>query len=164
MKNLAMIACVSQDGGLGMKGDLLWHIPEDMRFFKETTMGSVVVMGRKTFASIGRALPGRQNIILSRSGVEAENAQCFQAEDKLITWLREHDGKKFIIGGASLYEKFLPESEVIYLTEVATTKPADVFFPKFDRGQFDSEELDCGQYQDTDYRIVKYTKKQEGRK
>lgn len=159
MKNLAIIACISQDGGLGMKGDLLWHIPEDMRFFKETTMGSVVVMGRKTFVSIGRALPGRQNIVLSRGGVAAEGVQCFQAEDELMAWLGEQDGKKFIIGGASLYEKFLPEAEVIYLTEVAATKPADVFFPKFDREEFDGEELGCGQYQDTEYRIMKYTRK-----
>ena len=63
MKNLSLIACISRDGGLGMGNHLLWRIPEDMQFFKQTTMGGVVVMGRRTFESIGNPLPGRQNVV-----------------------------------------------------------------------------------------------------
>lgn len=160
MKNLAMIACISQDGGLGKNGDLLWHIPEDMKFFKQTTMGGAVVMGRKTFESIGRALPGRDNIVLSRGGVETEGVECFDDARELRTWLERYDGEKFIIGGASLYEKFLPEAEVIYLTEVDATRPADVFFPEFDRAEWSSEELAQGEYEGTKYHMMKYTRKE----
>ena len=66
MKNLAMIACVSRDGGLGKGNDLLWRFPEDQKFFRDTTMGSAIVMGSKTFESIGRALPGRDNCAIAR--------------------------------------------------------------------------------------------------
>lgn len=159
MNNLCMIACISKDGGLGNQGKLLWHIPEDMQFFKRITMGGIVVMGRKTFESIGRALPGRENVVLSRGGVEAEGVRCLRDEGELRKWLGKSDKKQFIIGGASLYKKFLPEAEVIYLTEVDATKPADVFFPKFNRNEFRPEELESGEYQGTKYRMMKYTRK-----
>jgi dihydrofolate reductase len=96
MKDLYMIACVSKDGGLGKDGGLLWHIPEDMKFFRETTKGSTVIMGRKTFESIGRALPGRRNIVLSsRKGENADVEWCTREE--LEDMLKTVSGKKFVI-------------------------------------------------------------------
>ena len=85
MHDLNLIACVSQDGGLGRDGKLLWQIPEDMQFFKRTTMGHPVIMGRKTFQSIGRALPGRDNIILSRTKGDQHNITWCNAAE-LDTW------------------------------------------------------------------------------
>lgn len=159
MRDLYMIACVSKDGGLGNHGELLWHIPEDIKFFRETTQGGAVIMGRKTFESIGKALPGRENVVLSRR----------QGDNKTVTWCDEgelkkfldtYSGKKFIIGGASLYEKFLPAAEVIYLTEVDAEKPADVYFPQFDRGEFSHEVLQQGEHNGIKYQIIKYTRKE----
>lgn len=158
MKNLYMIACVSRDGGLGKDGKLLWQIPVDIQFFRATTMGHPVIMGRKTFASIGRALPGRKNIVLSRQkGGDPAVQWCDEAE--LYAWLEATPGPKFIIGGASLYQKFLPEAETIYLTEVDGVRSADAYFPEFDKSQFERIVLKGGTDANCNYQIVKYVRK-----
>lgn len=158
MKNLYMIACVSRDGGLGKDGKLLWQIPADMQFFREATLGHPVIMGRKTFASIGRALPGRKNLVLSRQkGTDQTVQWCDEME--LWAWLKTTVEPKFIIGGASLYQKFLPEAEIIYLTEVDGIKPTDTYFPKFDKSQFERTVLKEGTDADCNYQIVKYVRK-----
>lgn len=159
MKSLAMIACVSRDGGLGMQGELLWRIPEDQKFFRITTMGSPIVMGGTTFASIGRALPGRENIVLSRHGGDDPAVKWFSDQAKLDEYLDQIAGKKFIIGGASIYRLFLPLAEELILTEVDAVKPADVFFPEFQRDDYDVEVLQTGTHEGVNYRMVKYTRK-----
>ncbi len=160
MKNLAMIACIGRDGGLGKGNDLLWRFPEDQKFFRDTTMGSSIVMGGKTFASIGRALPGRENIVLSRSEITNDDVKVFHDKAKLDEYLDSLPGKKFIIGGASLYEMYLPEAEIIYLTEVDANKPADVFFPRLNRQQYVAEVLQAGETNGVKYQIIKYTRKE----
>lgn len=160
MKNLAMIACVSADGGLGKDGNLLWRFPEDQKFFRETTMGGAIVMGGKTFASIGRALPGRENIVLSHREIPGGGITVFHDRTSLDAHLVSLPGQKFIIGGASLYEMYLPVAEEIYLTEVDAIKPATVFFPQFDHEKYHAEILQTGQVDDVPYHIVKYTKKE----
>lgn len=158
MKDLYMIACISKDGGLGKGGELLWHIPEDMKFFRETTKGNMVIMGRKTFDSIGRALPGRRNIVLSsRKGANTDVEWCTREELEEV--LKATSGKKFIIGGASLYEMFLPEAEKIYLTEVDSVKPADTMFPRFEKSEWQREVLQNGEYDGNKYEIVEYTRR-----
>lgn len=157
MKNLCMIACVSKDGGLGKDGELLWHIPEDMKFFRETTRGSMVIMGRKTFESIGKALPGRENVVLSSRKGEAEDVTwCTREELEKI--LRETTGQKFVIGGASLYAMFLPAAEKIYLTEVEGAKPADTWFPEFAKAEWQRKVLQSGEHDGVKYEMVEYTK------
>ena len=119
MKELYIIACISQDRGLGKAGDLLWRIPEDMQFFRTTTLDRTVVMGRKTYESIGRPLPKRQNIVLSRQDVDG--VTTYRDQSALDAFLKSVPGKKFIIGGASLYQMYLDQAEKLYLTEVAST-------------------------------------------
>ena len=159
MKNLAMIACVSQDLGLGQAEQLLWRIPEDMAFFKQTTMGKTVVMGRKTFTSIGNPLPGRKNVVLSRSPLEVAGVEWCSSKSALDEYLQTVPGEKFIIGGASLYQMYLPEAEVIYLTEVEGVKPADTYFPEFDKSKFVRTVLQTGESDGIKYEIVKYERK-----
>lgn len=159
MKDLAMIACISKDGGLGHEGNLLWRFRDDQQFFRETTMGHPIVMGGKTFASIGRPLPGRENIVLSRSMEQSEHVKVFREQAELMDYLGQYDGQKFIIGGASLYEMFLPTAEKLYLTEVEATKPADVFFPQFDRSQYDRRLIKAGDFDGTKYQMAEYTRK-----
>lgn len=161
IKQLSLIACVSQDGGLGYHGELLWHIPEDMQFFKQTTLGSPVIMGRKTFESIGRALPGRENIVLSRHEAKAPEVKWFSDIAKLKEYLAAKEGPKFIIGGASLYEMFIDEAGTLYLTEVAAQKPADTYFPQFNPKKFERQILKTGESQNIEYTIVKYDRKDE---
>lgn len=159
IQHLAMIACVSKDLGLGNNGELLWHIPEDMKFFRKTTSGGIVVMGRKTFESIGHSLPKRRNIVLSRREVKGDRVEWCSSIEEVVKILQETDEPKFIIGGASLYETFLPYIETLYLTEVNAKKPADTYFPKWDRSQFQAQKLQSDSYEDVEYQIIKYTKK-----
>lgn len=161
MKDLSMIACISKDGGLGNAGELLWHIPEDLKFFREITTGRPVVMGSKTFASIGRPLPSRQNIVLTRHPSTDNDIIWIRSMEELKSFLETLPGEKFIIGGASLYKEFLPLAKVMYLTEVDNRKPADTYFPEFNRGAWDYAVLRQGKYQDIDYRITKYIRKEE---
>lgn len=158
-----MIACVSQDRGLGYKGELLWNLPEDMKFFRQTTTGHPVVMGSKTFQSIGRPLPKRENIVLSRGEIDAD-VTVFHDKVELDKYLETLDGDKFIIGGASLYSMYLDQAETLYLTEVEGEKPADTFFPKFDTGKYDREVIKTcvSDLDQTEFNIVKYTKRALG--
>lgn len=125
---ISMIACVQNDGGIGYKGDLLWHLKEDMETFKRITMGETVVMGRKTWESLPHSLPGRRSVVLTNS--DLEDVACVRSFDDIRNLARAEN--IFIIGGASLYREFLSETTWLYLTEVYSTKPADTFFPKLD--------------------------------
>lgn len=156
---LDMIACVSRDGGLGKDNKLLWHFKDDMRFFRQTTLGSTVVMGSKTFQSLGRPLPKRINIVLSRHPSDDTGVTWCRNKEELDQLLSGATGKKFIIGGASLYEMFLPEAEKIYLTEVDAVKPADVYFPEFDVDKFDRKVLKTGVTDGIKYKMIEYTRK-----
>lgn len=158
MKNLKIIACVSRDGGLGNNGKLLWSIPEDMRFFKRMTMGSTVVMGSKTFTSIGRALPGRRNIVLSRQDMLSKDVEVVHSRQELMNIIRDLK-LVFVIGGASLYQMFLDQAEQIYLTEVDGVRPADTFFPDFDKANYSVKLLQEGKFNDMSYRMIRYDRK-----
>lgn len=159
IKNLAMIACIGRNGELGQNGQLIWQIPEDMKFFRQTTTGHPVVMGGKTFRSIGRLLPKRENIILSRSGSNIPGAKVFSDQSALDDYLRQIDDWKFIIGGSSLYQYYIDQADTLYLTEVDTTCAADVYFPQFNHSAYRAECIQTGEFQGIPYRITKYIKR-----
>lgn len=159
MKNLNLIACVSQDLGLGVDNHLLWQLKPDMRFFRQTTTEHPIVMGSKTFQSIGKPLPGRENIVLTRGEIDSPDVKVFHDKTALDQYLQSLDGKKFIIGGASLYNMYLDEAEKLYITEVAATKPADTYFPVFDKSKYNREVLETGTVNDVNFEIVEYTRK-----
>lgn len=137
-----IIACVNNTMSLGLNGDLLYHIKEDLRNFKRMTIGNVIVMGRKTFESLPNQKPlsDRINVILTKNKeYNVEGAYVVHDIDELIElWSTNSDfvGKEvFVIGGASIYEEFLSNKMVdtIYLTEVIDDKKGDVFFPNFSK-------------------------------
>lgn len=157
MKEIISIACISQDRGLGYNNQLLWRSAEDMDFFRTTTSNHTVVMGRKTYESIGKPLPHRRNIVLSRQDIPG--VETYHSPDELKQALAEINDEVFIIGGASLYELFLPLANRLLLTEVAATKPADTFFPEFNRHDYYRKVLKTFMLDDTRAEIVEYTKK-----
>lgn len=161
MRQLYMIACVSKDLGIGNQNQLLWKIPEDMHFFRETTTGYTVVMGGNTFRSIGKTLPNRHNIVLSRSEISDPDVTWYNDMNQLLAELEKQTEPAFIIGGVSLYAKFLPEAHKIYLTEVDATRPADTYFPEFDQTKYHRKVLQSGEYNGINYDMVEYTKKEE---
>ncbi len=117
---------------IGNKGEIPWHLPEDFRWFKQATMGGVLVMGRKTYESIGKPLPGRETYVLSRTTRSIEGVHNFSNLDIL----QEIDTDKtiWIAGGAEIYEQMLPLCQEIYLSRVHKSYQGDTKFPVFENG------------------------------
>jgi dihydrofolate reductase len=140
MNTLALIAAVARNGAIGRGNALLWHLPEDLKHFKRTTMGCPVVMGRKTWDSIGRPLPGRRNVVVTRNAAwAAEGAEAAPSLEDALGRVAEAP-KVFVIGGAQLYALALPTVDELVLTEIDAEAPdADAFFPAFDRSAFVAE-------------------------
>ena len=138
MKKVKIIVAVTENDAIGKNGKLLFSLKEDMKHFKNTTSGSVVIMGKKTYESIGRALPNRENIVLSRTkGIDSENIHWKTSLEDAILFAEQNykDKDIFIIGGGSLYKETLEKdySDTIYLTRIKQrVNDADTFFPKLD--------------------------------
>ncbi len=138
---LSVIAAVAANGAIGRKGELPWHLPEDLAHFKRVTTGKTIVMGRRTFESIGRALPRRRNIVLSRDpGFAAEGCQVAGGLDAALELARlagvDADDEVIAIGGAALYAEALPRAERLYLTRVHAVVEGDCFLPELDLGSW----------------------------
>lgn len=124
-----IIVATDPRGAIGKDNKLLWHLPADLKFFKETTRGHIVVMGRKTFESIGKPLPERTNIVLSRKLKSDGNIVVVRSPEEIYKY-SDNKKKFFIIGGAEMYRYFLPMTDVVYRTLVMKEYPeADTFFP-----------------------------------
>jgi dihydrofolate reductase len=130
MKIMKAIAAMSLNRVIGQGNRIPWHLPEDFAWFKKTTMGQILVMGRKTFESIGKPLPGRETIILSRGGFQFPGVRAVQDLDE-IDWASE-TRTAFICGGAQIYERYLSSCSELYLTLVKRVVEGDVFFPHFE--------------------------------
>lgn len=162
--SFSIIACIGKNRELGKDNDLIFHFKEDMKFFRETTRGHTVVMGSNTWKSLGeKPLPNRQNLILSRSSMLnlPENAAQIPDLDAFIKKNVDSDEEIFIIGGASIYKLFLPYAHTLYLTEVNATREADVFFPEFNREDYDLTTLNTITEDQTNFNINKYTRKED---
>ena len=135
---ITLVAVVAANGAIGRDGDLLWHIPEDLRHFKNVTAGSAGIMGRKTWESLPKKpLPGRLNIVMTRNeDYQTEGAVVVSSLEDAVEKARDND--IFVIGGGEIYTKFLPWANKLVLTEVALeVEDADTFFPPFDREDWD---------------------------
>ena len=157
--NIKMIAAVGKNGELGKNNDLIWHFKEDMQFFRSTTTGSTVVMGRKTFESLPKALPKRRNVVISKnSAFKPEGAEAVSSIESALELIG--DDRAFIIGGASIYKEFLPYAKELYLTEIDSACPdADTYFPPFDRSGYLREVLGESKENGICFSFVKYIKK-----
>ena len=151
MKNITMIAAVGKNLELGRNNDLIWRFKEDMKFFKEQTMGKPMVMGYNTFKSLPKVLPGRKHIVL-----------CFEKidlGDKIIEY-----PEVMIIGGASIYKQMIEYSDKLILTEVdAEAKDADVYFPTFNKEEWNNKLLSECEENNIKFKHLVYTRK-EGKK
>lgn len=130
---LSIIIAIASDGAIGRANDLLWHLPADLKRFKELTTGHTILMGRKTFESLPRGpLPNRRNIIISRSLPTQPGAEIYPTIQQAMEACAS-DEEVFIIGGGEIYRQLLPNTERIYLTRVQASFPdAEVFFPELD--------------------------------
>lgn len=142
---IVLIAAVGENGEMGRNNELLWHLPGDLPRFKEITMGSPIIMGRKTFDSIGRALPGRLNIVLTgNKDWQADNVSVAGSIDDAISLAKENGTERiFVIGGGQIYKLFLAYATTLEMTEVADAPIADTFFPNFSGGEFKEVARQC---------------------
>jgi dihydrofolate reductase len=131
---LCLVAALASNRVIGVDGRLPWHLPEDLKHFRALTMGHPVIMGRRTWESIGRALPGRRNIVVTRQpGFVAAGAQVAASLDESIA-LCADAALAFVIGGAALYAAALPIADALELTEIDAAFEGDTHFPAFERG------------------------------
>ena len=131
--SLSIIAAVDKNQLIGNRGEIPWELPADLKYFKETTMGAPVIMGRKTFESIGFPLPGRKNIIMTKNkNYTAEGCKVVHSKREVLNNFLEKDKEAFIIGGAEIYRIFLPYSEKLYLTIIEHEFSGDTYFPEID--------------------------------
>lgn len=129
---ISLIVAASTNNVIGVAGELPWHLSDDLKRFKSLTMGKPIVMGRKTFESIGRALPGRQNIVITKQdGYLAEGCDVVGSVGGAIAAVSDSD-EIMVIGGGEIYQLFLPLAQRIYLTRVATDVEGDTFFAELD--------------------------------
>jgi dihydrofolate reductase len=124
---ITLIAACDLDRGIGYQGELPWHLPADLAYFKQKTLGKAILMGRKTYESIGRPLPGRRNLVLTRQFMQISGVEIIHHLDELRSL--ELD-ELMVIGGAEVYQQCLPMASRILLTEVHTRVKADAFFPQ----------------------------------
>ena len=129
-----IIVAISDNNAIGKNNDLLWHISEDLRFFRRTTLGWPVIMGRKTFESIGRALPGRVNVVISRGFTTGEDVEVVGSlEEAFATAESTNLEKCFVMGGGQIYAQALEMADRLVVTHVHTViEDADTFFPPID--------------------------------
>ena len=140
---ISIIVAASANNVIGAKGDLPWHLSDDLKRFKAVTMGKPIVMGRKTWESIGRALPGRQNIVITRrQSFVADGCDVVNSVDEALSAAGDV-GEIVVIGGSQVYELFLPAAQRLYLTRVHADVEGDAFFPAIDEDEWQlvSEEM-----------------------
>ncbi len=138
MKNLSIIVAMSSERAIGANNDLLWHLPADLKRFKELTTGHTILMGRKTFDSLPKgALPNRRNVVISRSVKTIDGVDVYASMDEALASIRNNE-EVFVIGGGEIYSALLPMVERLYLSVVEGAYPeATVFFPEFDWTEWD---------------------------
>ena len=163
MKNIVIIAAIGPNNELGKNNDLIWKIPEDMKFFRQSTINKTVVMGINTFRSLPKMLPNRKHIVLTHQTLkENDDLIVFDNLEELLEYLETIETDIMIIGGAKIYEEFLPHADIMLLTEIEKQNNdilADRYFPQFDREEWNSELL--GEYSDENikYKRFKYDRK-----
>ncbi|CAC9545382.1 Dihydrofolate reductase (EC 1.5.1.3) [uncultured Gammaproteobacteria bacterium] len=133
---LSIIVAMDDKQLIGKNNALPWHLPADLGYFKKTTTGKTVLMGRKTYESIGRPLPNRRNIIISRNtNFQADGCEIVTSIDAALK-LAKDDDEVMIMGGASFYEQMLPSVDRLYITQIEGKFKGDAHFPKFNRNKF----------------------------
>lgn len=133
---LSIIVAMDDNCLIGKENNLPWHLPADLKYFKKITTGKTVLMGRKTYSSIGKPLPNRRNIVVSRNTTfVAEGCEVVDSISKALE-LTKNDSEVLVMGGSSFYEQMLPMADTLYITEIEGKFDGDSYFPKYNRGDF----------------------------
>lgn len=129
---LSIIVAIANNNVIGKDNKLIWHLPEDLKRFKRLTTGHTIIMGRKTFESLGRVLPNRKHVVLcndAKLNIENENVEVLSDINMLDKYM-ESEEENFVIGGATIYKLLLPKAQKLYITKINETFDGDAFFPE----------------------------------
>lgn len=155
-----IIAAIGKNNELGKSGNLIWHLPNDLKFFKAITTGKKIVMGRKTYNSLPKKLPNREHYVITSKEFLEEGINIVNDVEKYISDNKDSDEEIFVIGGGAIYTLMLPFTSVMYLTEIDSTKDsADVYFPTFNKEEWIRETIATNQDNGIKYKHVKYVRK-----
>lgn len=154
----SIIAAIGKNRELGKNGQLIFHIKEDMQFFRETTTGHKVVMGRKTWDGLPGKLKNRENYVISRHHVDGTD-KTINDMQTFINKQKDTDEEIFIIGGGVIYSAFIPYAKYLYLTEIDKSAEADTFFPEFDKSKYEKTIIKKGKDHDLSFTFAKYSLK-----
>lgn len=160
--NVSMIAAVSRNLVIGDDGQLPWNIPDDLKYFKEQTLGKAVIMGKNTYLSIGKFLPGRKNVVLTHDITLLQKGPSFQnsIEGAVAEALTETD-EIMIIGGGKLYRQFLPYANKLIITEIMKVIDGDTKFPEFDDNLWNTTAGEFREHNGLKYRFVTHLRRSE---
>ena len=159
MVSIKIIAAIGKNNELGINNELIWHLKEDLKFFKEETMGHKIVMGYNTFLSLPNLLPGRTHIVLTHHEIDNKEVMVFSDFEELLSYLKTLDEEVYVIGGASIYKLFLNVADELVLTEIDSEALADAYFPTFNKEEYDKEVIDEHTENDISYKHVRYRRK-----
>jgi dihydrofolate reductase len=162
--HISIIVAASENNAIGKNNQLLWHLPNDLKFFKNTTWGMPVIMGRKTFESVNRPLPGRMNIVITRQATwnAAGVTSATSLKDALHKAEAAHYKQAFVIGGGEIYKDALHKADVVYLTRVHTEINGDTFFPRLHEEAWDlvsNEDFEKDEKHAFNYSFQKWVRK-----
>lgn len=156
---ISMISAIGKNYEIGKDNKLIWRIPEDMKFFKNTTMGHVVIMGRKTYESLPGKLSGRKMIVVTSKEID-DDIETIKDISEIIDRYSNSDEEVFVIGGESIYRQFIDYASNLYLTEIdETCSSADTFFPKIDKSKWEKNIISQGSYNGINYKMCKYIRR-----
>lgn len=157
---LALIAAIGKNNELGKDNNLIWRLPNDLKFFKTVTTGKTVVMGRKTFMSLPKILPNRTNVVISHNNNFPKEIVLFHSIEEFLEYYKDSEEEIFIIGGALVYKQFIKYACELYLTEIdAECKDADVYFPVFNKEEWEQEVIGQNEDNGIKYKHVLYKKR-----
>lgn len=155
-----IIAAIGKNNELGKDNKLMWSLKGDLKFFKERTTNHTIIMGRKTFESLGRLLPNRKHVVISSNNNFPSEVDVYNDIDSLLNHYKNTSSELFIIGGAKIYSEFIKYANKIYLTEIDKTfSDADAFFPSFNKDEWEREELLSNSENGLEYKHILYKKK-----
>ena len=174
MSYITLIAAVGKNLELGKDNTLIWSIPEDLKFFRENTLGKYIVMGMNTFVSLPKLLPNRKHVVITRREIELDNVMVVHNINELLEFISGLSEEVMIIGGAQIYSQMIRYADKMLLTEIDSTANADVYFPKFNKAtptlksfakpnflkeDWDMEILSQNSYENIKYSHVSYSRK-----
>ncbi len=155
VKKISLVVAMSDNGMIGQNNQLLWHLPNDLKHFKALTLNKPIIMGRKTYESIGKPLPNRQNIILTNARyLQLPGCDVVHSVNEALD-ITQDTPEIMVIGGGEIYRLFMPLVSVMHITYVHTTLPGDVAFPAFDINEW--QEISCENFKKDEKHLYDYS-------